>query len=115
MGDIPLEDRPPIEVVGYGTLESSCVPLADDVTELHPVPSLYGGGGAVRIGIGAAFLPFITIWLKPVMIILDISLIAGGIFSSVNNAPKEVESPTYLFAGKNTTAIGPRSRWVAGG
>lgn len=111
MAQMPIDERPVIEVVGYGTVESMVAPLDRDVSELHLIPSMFGGGGAVRVVIGAAlvaaaFLPFIPVWLKPVMISMGISLIAGGIFSSVNNAPKEVEASKYLSSGKNTTAIG---------
>lgn len=112
-----LSDNRVMEAVGFETPESLFEKT--DVTELHLMPAMSGGGGFFKIVIGAALIVggiFVSAipGLQAVgiaMISAGISLVIGGIMQLFMKSPKasddkDPEASKYIGAGQNTTAIG---------
>jgi predicted phage tail protein len=114
MGSIPLDKRIVMDVVGFEDVAKLADPT--DLTEIHLMPSMFGGGsfGKIILGaaiIAAAFLPFIPPFLKTYMIATGISIALGGVIELFNKAPTTNKSADpaaskYLGNSSNTTAIG---------
>jgi predicted phage tail protein len=119
MAQMPLKDRPIIDVVGFDTVEE--LHVKTDVKEIHLVPRMFGGKGNFgRILLGAAFigLSFIPglgqigqIAISTILFTAGVGLVIGGIMQMFMKAPTvnnsdDPDPSRYLSAAGNTTAIG---------
>jgi predicted phage tail protein len=115
MADVPLAERPVIDVMGCPTKDDLKAPL--EVDELHLVPAMFGGGGKFgRILIGAAmiaisFLPFVGPAMHAALIISGAMSVLSGVASFFMKSPslskEDDPAPSkYIGTGKNTTGIG---------
>ncbi len=113
--DLPLTDRPVIDVVGFDTVE--LLTAKTEVTEIHLVPAMYGGkGGFGQILIGAAliglsFVPGIGTALSAGLMAAGIGMAVGGALSFFMKAPSvgasnDPDASKYLGTKGNTTQIG---------
>jgi predicted phage tail protein len=104
-----------IDVIGYSSLEELQASTDDD--ELHLMPAMFGGGGVVKIIIGAAliaiavFVPGIGTAISAALISLGASMALMGISELLMKAPttdKANDPPPskYLGINRNTVAIG---------
>lgn len=119
MRNLPWNQKPIIDVVGFSTLEA--LSEKTEIEELHLIQRLAGGGGIGKVLLGAAFigLSFIPglgqigqIAISTVLFSTGIGLMLGGIMQLVMPTPKldnknnGPESSKYLSAGNNSTKIG---------
>lgn len=116
LADIPLQDRPLVEVLHVDTLEK--LTQKTDREEIHLYPAMYGGGGVGKIIIGAILIvgaiflaPYIGAQLAGAMFMAGLSMVIGGVMQLFMKAPSvdksdDPDPSKYLGAGGNTTAIG---------
>lgn len=113
LADIPLTQRPTITVVDFEEAESLF--QKTDVTEIHLIPAMFGGGGSfgqILIGaalIGASFLTGGTV--AAALMAAGIGMVIGGVMSMFMKAPSvsasdDPDPSKYLGTKGNTTAIG---------
>lgn len=104
-----------VQVLDFDTEEK--LRADTDVTELHVVPAMHGGGGVARIAIGALMIVggILLIPVNPVIasavIGAGIGMVLGGVMSLFMKSPsvskeKDPEASKYLGSGKNTAGIG---------
>lgn len=104
-----------VNCVGFDTIEK--LTAKTGVTELHLVPALFGGGGAlgkILIGavlIGLAFIPGIGQVAQMALLSAGIGMAMGGVMQLFMKQPsvsKSEDPPAskYIGSGKNSTAIG---------
>lgn len=104
-----------MQAVGYDTEDKLNAKTA--ATEIHLVPAMFGGGGAVgRILIGAAliglsFIPGIGQAMQIALLSAGIGMALGGVMMLFQKAPtvskeEDPDASKYIGSGKNTTAIG---------
>lgn len=115
LNDIPLTLRPVIEIVGFDTAES--LVEETNVTEIHLVPMMFGGGGSfgqILLGaalIGLSFVPGIGTALAAGIMAAGIGMAVGGVLSMFMKAPslsasEDPEPSKYLGTKGNSTTIG---------
>jgi len=111
LSDIPLEDRPVIEVLDFDSEDKLLAKT--DVKELHLYPAMFGGGPVGRIIVGAALIVVGILYppLGPYLISAGIGLVVGGVTQLFMKAPSASKSEDpdpskYLGLGANTTKIG---------
>lgn len=113
--EIPVMDRPIIEVVDFDTEIKLNTPT--DVQELHLFPMMFGGGGAfgkILLGaalIGLSFIPGLGQAIQVALLGAGIGMALGGVMEFFMKAPSVSKSndpdpSKYLGLGNNTTAIG---------
>jgi predicted phage tail protein len=104
-----------VQVVGHDTEES--LKAKTELTELHLIPAMFGGGSAFgKILIGAAlialsFIPGIGQAVQIALLSAGIGMALGGVMQLFMKQPtvsKSSDPPAskYLGSGKNSTAIG---------
>jgi predicted phage tail protein len=104
-----------LQAVGFDTEEK--LKAKTDVTEIHIMPAMFGGGGAFgKILIGAAlialsFIPGIGQAVQIALLSAGIGMALGGVMQLFMKQPtvsKSSDPPAskYLGSGKNSTAIG---------
>ena len=108
--------RAQVRIAGCPTQASLLSPLQEP--ELHVVPDLSGGGGAMKIVIGvlivvaAILLSPYTVGASLNFIPVGLSLVLGGILELMSPSPKTDKDPAvsskFLSNPKNTTKIGTR-------
>lgn len=114
MSDIPMDVRPVIEVVDFDTPES--LNEKTEVTEIHLVPSMFGGkGGLGQILIGAALIGLsftgVGATLAAGLMAAGIGMAIGGVLSIFMKAPSvsasdDPDPSKYLGSKGNSTQIG---------
>ncbi len=115
LADIPLDMRPVIDIVDFETAES--LTEKTDVTEIHLVPAMFGGGGdfgQILLGvalIGISFIPGIGAALSASILTAGIGMAIGGVLSLFMKAPSvsasdDPDPSKYLGSKGNTTQIG---------
>lgn len=126
MEDMPLDKRPVIDVLGFDSENELMDQLPEGTTELHLVPAMFGGGGAVgKILIGAAliglsFIPGIGQVAQVALLSAGIGMAMGGVMQMFMRSPKmDSKSSTddgskYINGATNSTAIGTRIGYGGG-
>lgn len=115
LAQIPMNERPVIDVVGFDTIES--MEEKTDVSELHLVPAMFGGkGGFGQILMGAAliglsFVPGIGTTLATGLMAAGIGMGIGGVLSFFMTAPSvsasnDPDASKYISSRGNSTKIG---------
>lgn len=119
MSNLPIDERPIIDIVGFDTVESLIAPT--DVTEIHLVPRMFGGGGGfgkILVGaalIGLSFIPGLgqigQVAISTALATAGVGMIIGGIMQLFMPTPtvdksNDPDPSKYLGAAGNTTAIG---------
>jgi predicted phage tail protein len=113
-----LANRPLLRVVGFPTEESLREPLRPEITELHLLPAMVGGGGNFgRIIIGGALIvaglvvaPYSPM-LGSALVGAGIGMAVGGVMGFFMKSPKaskstDPEASKYFGTRQNTTASG---------
>jgi predicted phage tail protein len=115
-GDMTVEERPVVRVLGFDTEDSLYEPTEQKV--IHLVPAMMGGGGkfgsiligAALIGLSIAAPPLgIGTKVATALMATGIGMALTGIMGLFMKAPtvtKEQEASKYLGLGNNTTEIG---------
>jgi predicted phage tail protein len=117
-GSVPVMQKHVVEVIDFDTDEK--LAAKTDVTEIHLVPAMLGGGGGIgKIIIGGVLIVAgVLVSAIPGMQVLGTALISAGIgmviggvmqlFMKSPSVSKEddPEASKYIGTGKNTTAIG---------
>ena len=105
--------RQRIKVLGCDSVESILKP--NDMEELHIVPAFTGGGGVIKIIIGAVLVVVGVITGQGWLIEIGASMVIGGLIN-VLFPTKTAGSGTsnYLGAPGNTTRIGTRIPLILG-
>ena len=104
-----------MQAVGYDTPEKLKAPT--DATEIHLVPAMFGGGGAVGkilVGvalIGLSFIPGIGQAMQIALLSAGIGMAVGGVMQLFMKQPtvskeEDPDASKYIGSGKNTTGIG---------
>jgi predicted phage tail protein len=113
---IKLSDERIAEVVGFDSDEKLMAPT--EVTELHVVPALIGGGGGfgkILVGtlmiVGSIFLIPISPALGMALMTAGISMVIGGVMQLFMKSPSlskedDPDASKYIGSGRMTTAIG---------
>ena len=115
IADVPLMDRPVLEVLDFDTLDK--LQAKTDVEEIHLFPAMFGGNGTfgkILIGavlIGLSFIPGIGQAVQIALLSAGIGMTVGGVMQMFMTSPTVSKSDDpdpskYLGAGNNTTAIG---------
>lgn len=104
-----------IDVPGFDTDELLFAPT--DLTEIHLVPAMFGGGGKflnIIVGIaliGISFIPGIGTALSPILLSAGVGMLLGGVMALFMKAPsisKSNDPPASKYFGinDNTTESG---------
>lgn len=107
--------KPLMSIVGFDNEEA--IYGKTDVTEIHLVPTMYGGGGAFKsilIGIaliGLSFIPGIGQAMQIALLSAGIGMALTGVMQLFMKAPtvsksEDPDPSKYLGVGDNTTEIG---------
>lgn len=104
-----------IDIPGFDTDELLFAPT--EVTEVHLVPAMFGGGGKflnIIVGIaliGISFIPVIGTALSPILLSAGVGMLLGGVMALFMKAPsisKSNDPPASKYFGinDNTTESG---------
>lgn len=115
MVDIPAYMRPVVQVVDHET--DAELYEETEVTELHIVPAMFGGGAIGKIIIGVVIIAAIVFsggtWtpLAVAILMAGVSIALSGVMELFMKTPKvdkskDPEASKYLGNGGNTIAIG---------
>jgi len=115
LSDIPMDQRPVIDIIDFDTLEK--LNAKTDVEEIHLIPAMFGGkGGFGQILMGAAFIglsfiPGIGQAAQAALLGAGIGMAVSGVMAVFMKAPSvsssnDPDPSKYLGAKGNTTQIG---------
>lgn len=121
----PVPGQEPVlgKVIGFEDGDALFMPT--DKREIHLVPAFVGGGGFVKIIIGAIFIVVGAYTGQGWLVSIGIGLALGGVMELLSPAPKPFEfnngqqtgdppGSKYLGAPGNTVAIGTRIPLLVG-